>query len=82
MQSIENLEGKMLNTIEVINCNHGGFYSVNDWSRDAGSHGFGHMLGQVQRVSAGVWLARRHGEYCSAGAQFSTRRDAVAFLAA
>ena len=63
-------------TVEIVNCNHGGFYSVNDWSRDQ------HMLGQVQRVSAGVWIARRHGDYCGAGEQFSTKRDAVASLTA
>jgi hypothetical protein len=67
--------------IEVINCNHGGFYSVHDWTRDDGM--FGHMLGQVQRLTPSRWAARRHGHYRDENPPtFATRREAVAHLAA
>ena len=66
--------------IEFFNCNHGGLYSVNDWSRDDGM--FGHMLGQVQRVQRDCWIARRHGRYTEiCPPTFRTQREAVAFLA-
>ena len=66
--------------IEVINCNHGGFYSVHDWGRDDGM--FGHMLGQVQRLTSRKWAARPHGQYRDENPPtFGTQRDAVAFLA-
>jgi hypothetical protein len=61
--------------IEIIACNHGGFYSVHDWAREQ------HMLGQVQKMSRGNWAARRHGQYRDSNPPiFATRREAVAFL--
>lgn len=67
--------------ITITNCNHGGFYSVSDWSRSDGM--FGHMLGQVQRITARKWAARRHGAYTDpTPPTFATQRDAVAYLAA
>ncbi len=64
-------------TVEVINCNHGGFYSVNDWTRDQP------LLGQVQKMSVGNWAARRHGAYRDANPPiFRTQREAVAHLVA
>lgn len=65
----------MLNAakIEVLNCNHGGFYSVGTWG--------GQLLGQVQRITARQWAARKHGAYRDADPPvFATRRDAVAYL--
>lgn len=61
--------------IEVLNCNHGGFYSVNDWDRDQP------MLGQVQKLAPTRWAARVHGNYRDENPPtFATRRDAVAYL--
>ncbi len=60
----------------VINCNHGGFYSVNDFS--AGNE----MLGQVQKITPRKWAARQHGQYRDENPpMFPTLRAAVAFLA-
>lgn len=59
--------------IAVINCNHGGFYSVNN-GRD--------MLGQVQKITPRKWAARVHGSYRDEDPPtYGTLRDAVAFLA-
>ncbi len=74
MKAIENLEGSTMD-IEIVNCNHGGYYSVVGLEPHRN-------LGSVQRIAPRKWLARKHGEYRQPNPpSFSTRRDAIAHLA-